>query len=114
MMMISSGQAISRGSHSTLADRARALVVILREEFGVSFVCYDATTGALVSAASLADLPPGAELSSDTVLHLAAEGRARVTPLPDRRFRLALVFAEAGRPILVATAALTALTAPAD
>ncbi len=121
--MLSGTQAHHRGSHSTLADRARALGVILREEFGVPFACCDVATGTPVGQVSnlpdgrgrlatcpTAELAPAAELTSETVARLAAEGRARVTPLPGRRFRLALVLVEAGRPILVAVGVLDAVT----
>ena len=43
---------MARTTHSgrrySLANQAKALAVILREEFDVAFVCYDATTGVRV------------------------------------------------------------------
>src|SRR5262249_15676286 len=108
--MVSGSQENHRGSHSTRADRARALAVILREEFGVPFACYDVSTRTLVPGPETAEQARSAELSPETVARLAAEGGARVTPLPDRHFRLALVVAEAGRPILVAVGVLDAVT----
>ncbi|HKB37976.1 MAG TPA: HD-GYP domain-containing protein, partial [Gemmataceae bacterium] len=108
--MVSGSQANHRGSHSTLADRARALAVVLREEFGVPVACYDVSTGRLVPGVDTAEQARSAELSPETVARLAGEGGARVTLLPDRRFRLALIVAEGGRPILVAVGVLNALT----
>src|SRR5262249_23545340 len=66
-----------RRSHSTLADRARALGVILREEFGIPFVCYDVSTGALVGVTGTAEVAPGAELTPEAVDRLATEERSR-------------------------------------
>src|SRR5579864_5277878 len=90
-----------RSSHSTLADRARALAVILREEFGVPFLCCDASTGMPVGATGTADLS-AAELTPAAVIRLAAEGRVRVTPLPGHCYRLLLVLGEPGKAMLVA------------
>src|SRR5262249_53370405 len=97
-----SGPLNHSGRHTSLADRARALAVILREEFGVPFACYDASGEPLG--------PPGAPAEPDgpTVLRLAA-GRARAGLLPDRRYLLVLALGEPGRPALVAAGALAAL-----
>src|SRR5437762_2851583 len=99
-----------RASHSTLADKARALAVILREEFGVPFICCDAT-GAPLDAPDAVELP-AAELTPEAVARLTAEGRVQVTLLPDRRYRLALVLAESGQATLMAMGVVAAL-APA-
>jgi HD-GYP domain-containing protein (c-di-GMP phosphodiesterase class II) len=97
-----------RGSHSTLADRARALAVILQEEFGVPFVCCDASTGAPIGATETRELPGGL-LTPEAAAHLAKEERVWVTLLPDHRYRLALVLVESGQATLVATGVVAAL-----
>jgi HD-GYP domain-containing protein (c-di-GMP phosphodiesterase class II) len=91
-------------------NQAKALGVILSDEFGVPFTFYDASNGELVQGAS--------EVSTDVhacpvdpvmVTELAADGRARVTPVDESHYQLAIVLWDGQRPILVALGRLTAL-----
>jgi HD-GYP domain-containing protein (c-di-GMP phosphodiesterase class II) len=93
-----------------LAAKAKALAVILNEEFGVPFLFYDAASGQGVSSSLSRDgraLPP--ELGPEAVRGLAAEGRSVVTALRDGRFQLTLVLSESGQPLLLAVGALPRL-----
>src|SRR5262249_39677788 len=90
--------------------RARALAVVLAEEFGAPFRFYDAIGCQEVSPpdpAPEADAP----LGPDEVLRLAAGGRCAVDVLPDGRYRLALVIFEAAGPSLGAAGAVPGVAA---
>src|SRR5437899_6306662 len=91
------------GARYSSSDQARALAVVLREEFGVPFTFYDAETGELAwQDEDQADQPTEALLESATVTQLAAEGRACVTLLPERRYQLALLLYTSRKPAFVA------------
>jgi HD-GYP domain-containing protein (c-di-GMP phosphodiesterase class II) len=89
---------------TSVQDYARALAVVLREEFGVPFAFYDALTGECVC-----DLDPEtnepAEAALDTamVVERVAEGRASVRQLADGRYQLGLLLYRAQKPVLLAT-----------
>jgi HD-GYP domain-containing protein (c-di-GMP phosphodiesterase class II) len=91
---------------------ARALGVVLREEFDVPFTFFDAGSGGLVSSPS-AETAALALLDVDAeIVHAsAADGRARVTRLADGHYRLLLTLCQNGRPILVGAARFAALVA---
>src|SRR5438093_757645 len=103
------------GRRYSLAHQAKALAVILREEFDVAFVCYDATTGMRVG---FPDGPQAADtwvaLEAAAVTELGAAGQARVTPLPCNRYQLAIPLYESGKVILIAVAAIPALAPSAQ
>src|SRR5271165_6333195 len=88
------------------ANQAKALAVILREEFGVPFAFYDVQTGTAVPAADAEpwedDDAAGSHLELAAVHQLATDGRARVTLLAGGRFQLALLLYEVRKPALVA------------
>jgi hypothetical protein len=93
-----------------LAAKAKALAVILNEEFGVPFLFYDAASGQEVPGSLSGDgraPPPGP--GPEAVLSLAAGGRSVVTALPDGRYQLTLVLFESSRPLLLAVGALPRL-----
>src|SRR5262245_43405428 len=88
-------------------DQAKALAVVLREEFGIPFTFYDAETGEVFwRAEDSAVQPPEALLESAVVTQLAADGRARVTRLPERRYQLALLLYTSRKPSFVAAGLL--------
>ena len=114
----------------SLADQAKALALILREEFGVPFAFYDATTGeavwgrdsgqgdketrrqgdketqsSAVSSGHPVTLSPchPVTLSASEITALAAEGRPVVTALPEGRYQLTLLLYESNKPVLVAS-----------
>jgi HD-GYP domain-containing protein (c-di-GMP phosphodiesterase class II) len=97
----------------SLANKARALAVILREEFDVAFVSYDAATGLRIGSSETQQCnDTWVALEASTVTELAASGRAHVTLLPHHRYELAIPLYEGGRVILVAVAAVPALVPP--
>jgi HD-GYP domain-containing protein (c-di-GMP phosphodiesterase class II) len=99
-----------RGRRSAVLEQARALGVVLREEFGVPFRFYDAATGEPVGIAGPGepDPPPPPEDRAE-VVRLASEDRTLVRCLAGGRFELILPFSESGRPVLVATGVIAAL-----
>jgi len=101
-----------RSESASLAQHARALTGLLREEFEVPFTFFDGGNGALVSApsaerAALALL----DVETEVVRQVAADGRARVARLPDGDYRVLLALAVGGRPALVAAARISAVAA---
>jgi hypothetical protein len=90
------------------ADQAKALALVLREEFGVAFRFHDAADGGPLPSGD--EDPPAPSLAPELVVEVAAGGRAEVTALPPGAFRIALPLSQAGRPVLVAVAVLPALT----
>src|SRR5262249_54261356 len=106
-------RAASTGRRFSLTNQAKALAVILREEFGAAFVCYDAATAAPVGSPDTSEAngsPPA--LEGGMVTELASKGRAYVAPLAEGHYRLAIPLYESGQAALLAVAALPAL-APA-
>ena len=91
----------------TPADQAKALALVLREEFGVAFRFHDAAEGGSLPSAD-DDVLPSA-LAPELVVELAAGGQAEVTPLPTGALRVALPISQAARPALVAVAEMPAL-----
>ncbi|MCI0462728.1 MAG: hypothetical protein L0Z62_37745, partial [Gemmataceae bacterium] len=84
-------------------DQARALAVVLRQEFGVPFAFYDAETGEPVwQADDLARPPAEVFLEPAEVLQLVRDGRARVTLSPERRYQVALLLYSARQPAFLA------------
>ncbi len=98
-----------------LAHKAKALAVVLPEEFGVPFVFYEAARGIEVLRPDESDrraLPD--DLAPEAVTRLAVEGCGGATLLGDGRFQVAVVLFEAGRPVLVGVGVLPALAAGPD
>jgi hypothetical protein len=92
----------------TPADRAKALAVVLREEFGVPFRFHGTDGGPVPTGEGEA---PAGGPGPECVAAIAAGGRAEVTALPGGTFRVALPFAHAGRPVLVAVGELAGVAA---
>lgn len=90
----------------SLRDQARALALILRDEFSVPFAFFDITTGEPVRWGQEAVEVP---LDVSLLGEVAAEGRARVVPLSEERYLVALLLYEAGKAVLVAAGELTGL-----
>jgi HD-GYP domain-containing protein (c-di-GMP phosphodiesterase class II) len=106
-MVLKESPVTSDGSHFELADQAKQLATVLREEFGVPFALYDLASGMGVWGA---DQPGSPVLDAATLAELAADGRARVRALPDGCYQLALVLHDSGSPVLAAAAELSSLT----
>jgi HD-GYP domain-containing protein (c-di-GMP phosphodiesterase class II) len=102
------------GRRHSLMNKAKALAVILREEFDTVFICYDAATGRRIgsSDAQQNTSDTWVALEATTVAELAAAGRAHVALLPYNRYELAIPLYEGGQVILVAVATLGALLPP--
>jgi hypothetical protein len=97
-------------------DQARALAVVLSEEFGGPFDFFDVQTGAAVDGTEVDRDGPhgpgrahGTRLDPAAVHQLASDGRARVAPLPGGRYQLGLLLYEARKPILVAAGEIPGL-----
>jgi hypothetical protein len=95
---------------AALTQHARALGIILHEEFDTPFSFFDAASAALVLAPSgereaLALL----QVEPEELRQVAADGRARVSRLPESQYRLLLAISQAGKPVLVAAARLPAV-----
>ena len=95
----------------TLTEKALALNVVLRKEFGVPFVFYQATSGQAIADRVLnpsdswrmcnpnalpAVLPP------TEVIRLAADSQPELTVLADGRYQLTMVFYDGSKPLVVA------------
>src|SRR5262245_28148167 len=87
-------------------QHAKALGVILAEEFGEPASFQDARTGALLGCSPVETLPHARP--PPEAVELAAGGQARVTTLPDGAYRVSLPLYAAGQPILVGTLTLRA------
>ncbi len=100
----------SRHETGSLLQHARALGVILREEFDVPFTFFDATTGAMILAPSAERLALAIfDVSPEIVRSAASDGRARVERLSESAFRVLVPLCQAGKPALVGVARLPAL-----
>jgi HD superfamily phosphodiesterase len=111
-----------------LVTKAKALAVVLPEEFGVPFVFYEASTGEFVTRSEAPNLKPGSawgqvapetqwpdDLAPAAVKSLATDGRSGVVALADGRYQVAVVVHEGKQPLLVGAAVMSALaTTPAD
>jgi HD-GYP domain-containing protein (c-di-GMP phosphodiesterase class II) len=96
----------------SLDAKARALAIILSEEFGAPFVFYDAANGQLVLGPEGEEgALSGAEFRAELATRVAREGRTSVFPQGERHLQLVLVLSEPGAAILVAVAVLPRLTA---
>jgi HD-GYP domain-containing protein (c-di-GMP phosphodiesterase class II) len=106
----------TNGRCFSLGDHARALAVVLREEFGAPFALFEAAAGELVQGLDLEETRSAStRVAPDEVAALVAEGRARVTPLSDGRYQLALLYYDRRKPILVAVGEVSALArSPTD
>src|SRR5262245_28683633 len=94
-----------------LAARARALAVILSEEFGIPFRFYDAADGQAVPLPEApAGLPPH-QLTPEVVRYLADKGQSAAACQDGGRYQVALVLYDAQRPTLVAQGLLAGLAA---
>ncbi len=92
-----------RGRRCSPADQARAVALLLREEFGEPFGVWDASTGECLAGAADLPRPPG-----------TAE-KASADALGDGRYRLVLPVDEAGKVVLVAVGVIAGVArTPAD
>jgi HD-GYP domain-containing protein (c-di-GMP phosphodiesterase class II) len=105
--MLTEKQPVRERRQYTPAEQARALAVVLREEFGVGFRFHAAADGFPLAGGPEDDAP--AALAAERVLQVAAGGRAVVTPVAGGALRLALPLSHAGRPVLVAVGELPAV-----
>jgi HD-GYP domain-containing protein (c-di-GMP phosphodiesterase class II) len=91
-----------RRSHSP-AEQARALGVVLQEEFGVPFAFFDPATRQQVQLeAHESPEGPTIRFGSTFVTEIAEEGRARVLVEEGRRLLLGLLLYARGKPSLIA------------
>jgi HD-GYP domain-containing protein (c-di-GMP phosphodiesterase class II) len=87
----------------SLAEQAKALSAALREEFALPFALFDAACGTLVVEADLKSSDAtDLKLQPAAVRELATDGRARILPLTDNRYRLTLLLYTARKPVLLA------------
>jgi HD-GYP domain-containing protein (c-di-GMP phosphodiesterase class II) len=96
----------------SLTEQAQASAMVLEKEFGVPFTLFDAASGAVVPLhpnEKQSQAAGSVSLDPPTVLAFAQDGRARLTPLPDQRYQLALVLYSQGKPVLVAVAEVSSL-----
>lgn len=90
----------------SLRDQARALALILRDEFGTPFALFDIATGEPVR---WGQEPKGVTVDTSVLLEVATEGRARVVPVSVDRYLVTLLLHVAGKAVLVAAGELTGL-----
>jgi HD-GYP domain-containing protein (c-di-GMP phosphodiesterase class II) len=108
--MLTTNREKPRSRQLSAADQAKALAVILREEFGVPFICYDAGSGAMLWFQEVEGLSePAVQLEPDAVRRLALEGRPSVTALPSGYYQLVLPLYASGQPMLVAAAVVASV-----
>jgi HD-GYP domain-containing protein (c-di-GMP phosphodiesterase class II) len=97
----------------SLLDQAKAVSVILRQEFDVPFFFYDALTGAKVYADPEQQLDPSLlphlDLEPHDVLALAAQGPVSVRPVANDTYQLALLHYEGKHSRLIGVGAVAAL-----
>jgi HD-GYP domain-containing protein (c-di-GMP phosphodiesterase class II) len=95
---------------STIGTRAKAMAVVLSEEFRVPFRLYDAADGRSVSQGdSDLGMPADLALSSEAIREIAQKGQTEVRWLGDGKYLLALVFFENSLPSLVGIGVLAEL-----
>ena len=98
----------------TPAEQARALAVVLQEEFGVPLAFYETATGTLVWFEDLEGLrETTAELRPEEVLNLAKDGRAHVHAAVNGRYQFQLPLSDCGKIHLIATGAFSVLATEA-
>jgi HD-GYP domain-containing protein (c-di-GMP phosphodiesterase class II) len=98
---------LRRGS---LEEQAKALAVVLQEEFGTPFVFYDAQTAEMVGEPPApSDARPLVRLDPASVFSLAAEGRPRVAATGNGLYQLELPITDGRQPLLIAVGFLSAL-----
>lgn len=101
------------GTHSprvSLVRQCKSLASLLREEFGVPFRCYDASTGELNWDVDSDDVRLAApECTPDMIVLLARDSCRLVRTLDDGRFQLTLPLFDPEHPELLAVGALPAL-----
>jgi putative nucleotidyltransferase with HDIG domain len=104
------------GRHFSLEDQARALAVVLREEFGVPFAFFDARSGARVRVPGnpVVGAPPKepASVSADLLAKLLTTGHARARQLPGGGYQLTLLLHQGGGPVLAAVGEVAPLGGP--
>jgi HD-GYP domain-containing protein (c-di-GMP phosphodiesterase class II) len=101
---------VKPGRRVSLAEQARALAVVLREELGVPFAFFEVPhDGQAPNLVWAADAGSKAPLPPDEQHQLLADGQARVVPIEDGRYQLGLLIQRAGQPILQAVGELNAL-----
>jgi HD-GYP domain-containing protein (c-di-GMP phosphodiesterase class II) len=105
-------QVVRERRQYTPAEQARALAVVLRDEFGVHFRFYAAADGLPVPSDEVDHLP--AAPAPERVAAVATRGRAEVTALPGGAYRVALPLSHAGRPVLIAVGELPAVAAGSE
>ena len=89
-------------AQASLVERAHALAVLLREEFGVSFSFYDTTTGESVRVSEQHEPNhPATRVEVATVKRLAAEERVSVTSVASEGYQLMLPLYGAKGPVLI-------------
>src|SRR5207245_1501198 len=90
--MLMAHRTTHNGRRYSLGNKAKALAVILREEFDTAFVCYDAATGLRIGSSEIQQQTSDTwvALEASTVGELTAAGRAQVTLLPYHRYELAI------------------------
>src|SRR5947208_1929799 len=104
------GHARGSGKMFSPETRARALAVILSEEFKVPFTFYEAASGREIFRPEANEgRPRGPQLGPELVTRLAQEGRNLVAGPVQGCYQLALVVFEAGRAVLVAAGTLPGL-----
>jgi HD-GYP domain-containing protein (c-di-GMP phosphodiesterase class II) len=96
--VLGTSQAKTGRTSGSLVEQARALAVVLEEEFGVPFQFLDAATGALVEPGG----ETGATAALPSCLDVATDGRARVVARPEGGYLLALLAYRSDQPTLVA------------
>lgn len=91
-------------------EQVHALAVVLREEFGIAFLFYDASTGELLHAQETTPGDhPSVEWKREIIGELAKSGQAQVQAIAPGYYELALPIFEANRPLLLAVGVLSGL-----
>ena len=101
---------------SPLAQSARSLAIILREEFGVPFAFYEVPTGKLVlGIPSEVETHAGDRVNPSASRQDCQDTQAHVTLLPGGRFELMVPFHESGTPVLMGFGVIASLASnPGD
>lgn len=97
------------GRRRSLPDQARAVALVLAEEFGCPFAVYLIAGGEPVVAGPEEGLAP-LRLSPAEVAERSADGRARADQVAPTSYRLSLVLSHANQPALLAVGLVEALS----